>query len=308
MNKVHFIINPTSAGGRTALRWREIKESIKSHFHEYQYIFTDKPLQAKEITRDLIRRGYDLIIGVGGDGTLNEILNGFFCQDSEEILNDQASLGFMASGTGSDFIRPFKIPRDLKNSLASIKNSTHKKIDVGKILYKDKNQQLQSRHFLNVADFGLGAEVVSHLSNISPAKRNSFAYYKALLLVLRKFKSKRIKIRLESFEEIEGKFIIGAVANGKNFGGGMQIAPDAQIDDGYLDLILIKEMGRIEILFNSLRLYAGTILKHPKVSCQKIKEVEFLNNQNQYLECDGELIYGDLINIKIITQALNLRI
>lgn len=308
VSKVHFIVNPVSAGGRTARRWQLIRALVRNYFNEYKYILTEKPLQAREITRDLIKRGYDLIVGVGGDGTLNEILNGFFCPERQTIINERASLGFLPSGTGSDFNRLFKVPRDIKLSLSGLQSSPHRLIDIGRITYRDAREKIRFRYFINVADFGMGADVVHHLNQVAPGKRNSLAYYRALLSVLKKFSSKYIKIKIDESQIMEGKFVIGAIANGKCFGGGMQIAPQANIDDGFFDLVLIREMSRPRIICNSYRLYTGSIQKHPTVSCHRVRRISFLKNDNRYLECDGELIHGSPLQIDLIKRALSLKI
>ena len=135
MEKVHVIVNPSSARGETENRWASIKSAIKNYYSEFKYIFTEKPDQATEIARQVISEGFNLIIGVGGDGTLNEITNGFFSKKDRKLISDEASLGIIPSGTGSDFIRFLKIPRDFGKSVELIKNSDKKKVDIGKITF-----------------------------------------------------------------------------------------------------------------------------------------------------------------------------
>jgi YegS/Rv2252/BmrU family lipid kinase len=308
MNKVHCIVNPVSAGGKTAKRWTDIKSIIKNHFKEFKYVFTEKPQQAMELTRELIRDGFDLIIGVGGDGTLNEIVNGFFDLHSGQSINQNAAMGIIASGTGSDFKRLFKIPQDFQRSIALIKNSPSQRIDIGKVEYINSRAQIKSRYFLNVADFGFGAEVIKYLNGLPYNKRSSLAYYRGLLAVLKRFKSRKVKIQLDDQTIIEDKYLIGAIANGRSFGGGMLIAPKAVPDDGFFDLVLIKDMSRREILLNSLKLYSGKIHKHPKVSTNRVKKITFLSESQFALECDGELIEGKAKNFKILHRAIKLRV
>ena len=304
MNRVHVIVNPQSAGGKTEGRWEVIKEIIKSHFQEFKYIFTEKPKQATDIARELLKGGFDLIIGVGGDGTLNEITNGFFKdQRDSTIINSEASLGIVPSGTGSDFIRAMKIPRDFQKSVKLIKDSKMRKIDVGKVAFSTSSQ-----YFINVSDFGLGAEVIKRLSTIPAQKRGRLTYYRGLLSTIKNYHAKPIKITLNDNEVIEGRFLIGAVANGKIFGGGMIIAPEAEPDDGYFDVILIEDMKKIEIVTNSRHLYTGAILKNPKVRLRRAKSVRVNSTEEVNIECDGELSGTLPAEFTVIPGAVNFRV
>jgi YegS/Rv2252/BmrU family lipid kinase len=308
MNKVHVIVNPFSARGKTGVRWESLKEIIKYYFKEFKYIFTEKPMQATEMVREFLKDGFDLIIGVGGDGTLNEITNGYFREDSSRAINAGASLGIVPSGTGSDFIRFLKIPRDFKKSVELIKNSQVRKIDVGKINFKNSSGVNQRRYFINIADFGLGAEVIKNISAIPALKRTPLFYYKGLLSTIKSYKSSKVRLVIDDSEEIEGHFLIGAVANGRMFGGGMIIAPEAEPDDGCFDVVLIEDMKRFEIIRNSILLYNGKILKHPKVTMKKAKNVKVFSDEEVSIECDGELGLRLPAEFSIIEKGVNFRI
>ncbi|MCK4763902.1 MAG: diacylglycerol kinase family lipid kinase [Candidatus Aminicenantes bacterium] len=308
MNKVHVIVNPLSARGKTRKRWETLKEVIRHHFKEYKYIFTEKPRQATEMAREFLKEGFDLIIGVGGDGTLNEITNGFFREDSHRAINEDASLGIVPSGTGSDFIKFLRIPREFDRSVALIKNSGTRKLDVGRVTFNDPGQGSTRRYFINVADFGLGAEVINNISAIPAEKRNAFFYYKGLLSTIRTYKSKKVKIVVDDSEEIEGSYLIGAVANGRMFGGGMIIAPQAEPDDGCFDFVLIEEMKRFEVIRNSILLFNGKILNHPKVTQRRAKKIKVYSDEEVKIETDGETGVCLPAEFEIIEKGVNFRI
>lgn len=307
-NKVHVIVNPFSARGKTGQRWNIIKDIVKSYFKEFKYIFTEKPRQATQIAREILKDGFDLIIGVGGDGTLNEITNGFFKQNTSSTINENASLGIIPSGTGSDFIRFMKIPRDLEKSVELIKRSTSKKIDVGQITYHPESEQKEHQFFINIADFGLGAEVIKKLADVPSIKRGPFSYYMGLLKTLRSYSSKTVNIEIDDSRSIEGKFLIGAIANGRIFGGGMMIAPRAEPDDGFFDLVLVKDMKKLEIVGNTPHLYRGTIEKHPKVIILRAKKIHIKSDETVNIEYDGELGQALPATFKIIERKINFRI
>ncbi len=308
-NKVHVIVNPSSARGRTGRRWETIKEAIRSHFREFKYSFTEKPRQATELARQLLGDGFDLLIGVGGDGTLNEISSGFFHARSGRAINDEAAVGIIPSGTGSDFIRFMKVPGDFEKSAARIKNARNRRIDLGRITYGGPAAaEARTQHFINVADFGLGAEVIRNVAAVGPTKRGALTYYRGLLSTIMNYRSKRVRLSVDGGPERTGEYLIGAVANGRIFGGGMVIAPDAEPDDGWLDLVLVEPMGRLEIVANSRRLYAGTIARHPKVRIVRAKTIRVESADEVNIEYDGEV--GGMLpaEFAIVEKALNFRV
>ncbi|MCP5046878.1 MAG: diacylglycerol kinase family lipid kinase [bacterium] len=312
MDKVHVIVNPNSARGKTEARWNNIKEVITHYFREFKYVFTEKPMHATEIARDLLNDGVDLVIGVGGDGTLNEITNGFFKKNSSEAINNEASLGIIPSGTGSDFVRYLKVPNDFRRSIQLIKDSKMRQFDVGKVMFgvPGGGDSDKDKYFINVSDFGLGAEVVHHMDGIPAGKRSAFSYYKGLLSTIKTYKSKNVRIVLDDNEEINGRYLIGAVANGRIFGGGMIIAPKAEPDDGYFDLVLIDDMTRFQIILNSRHLYTGGIDKHPKATVKRAKNIKVFpaDDEPVKIEFDGELGQSVPVEYQIIEKGVNFRI
>lgn len=308
MNKVGVIVNPVSAGGKTAKKWEMIKQVLHYHFSEFKYEFTQRSASASLITSEFLKIGCDLIIGVGGDGTFNEILNGFINKQTSRATNEEAALGIIASGTGSDFARLLKIPRDFTRSVKRIKSTSHRLIDVGKIVYKDGNGAANIQYFLNVADFGLSAEVVKRMQGVPSGKKSGFSYYKGLLSSIKNYHSKNVTVVIDDKERISDRFLIGAVANGRMFGSGMIIAPKAEIDDGLFDLVLVKEMSRLKVVGNSIRLYNGTILNHPRVSLRRAKKVSFQSNEDVPFEFDGEAGGRLPVELEVLPGCLKLRI
>lgn len=312
MNKVHVIVNPFSARGKTGQRWNTIKEVIRHYFKEYKYIFTEKPRQATEIARDLFKDGFDLIIGVGGDGTLNEITNGYFQHQGHQAINSDAAIGIIPSGTGSDFIRFLKIPKDFKRSVELIKNSGARQIDVGKIIYPpvEEDNTRESNYFINISDFGLGADVVNTVSSVPSGKRGAFSYYMGLLSTIRKYKSKNVRIVFDDSQEVSGRYLIGAVANGRIFGGGMMIAPEAEPDDGFFDVVLVEEMTRLETIYNSRFLYNGKLLTHPKVHLIRAKNIKVFTEPGEQvnIEYDGEMGKTAPVEYQILEKSVNFRV
>jgi YegS/Rv2252/BmrU family lipid kinase len=288
--RTQVIVNPESNQGRTRRRWKQIREAIRSFIHDFRYDFTEK-LQAIEITREAIKSGHELIIGVGGDGTMNEIANGFF--EGRRMINPGTALGIVPSGTGSDLTRSLNIPPRLRDALKIITQAPSTPIDVGRVTFRANSGSEMERFFLNVADFGVGGEVVRRV-NQRRLERKTSSYIRCLVSTMRRYQSKRVKLRVDGREVAEEEFVIGAVANGRIFGKGMKFAPHAKLDDGQFDIILVRDMGFFEFCRHGWRVFLGTHLSHPKISFLRGREVEALSPDRSHvlLELDGEQLGG----------------
>jgi diacylglycerol kinase (ATP) len=285
--KTHVIVNPESNRGRTRKRWGEIRDALKKFIREYKYEFTEKPFQATDITRQVIKDGTELVIGVGGDGTMNEIANGFF--ERRVIINPEATLGIVPSGTGCDLTKSLNIPAGLANALKVITDAPTVLMDVGKVTFKNHEGNDDERFFLNVADFGLGGEVVRRV-NQRRLERKASSYVRCLVTAMMQYRSRRVRIRVDGEQIPEGEYLIGAIANGKIFGKGMKIAPGARLDDGLFDSVLVRSMKFLEFCLHGWRLVNGSHLSHPKISLVRGRRVEAFPEEGAevLLELDGE--------------------
>jgi len=301
--KTQVIVNPESDRGRTKKRWKHIKEALKFFLKEFKYEFTEKPFQAAEISRAAIKEGSELIVGVGGDGTMNEISNGFF--ENKKIINPKVALGIVPSGTGCDFSRSLNIPSGLKNALRVITQASSSMIDIGKIRFRDYSNKKHERFFLNIADFGIGGEVLNKM-NLKMAKRKTSSYLRSAVTTFITYKSKRVRIKIDNMQIPFNEYLIGAISNGKIFGKGMKIAPYAKLDDGLFDVVLIESMKFLEFCRNIFKIYSGSHLSHPKVSLIRGKKIEISPESSEkdvLIEADGELIGKLPATFEIIPQS-----
>ncbi len=289
-HRTQVIINPSSDKGRTKRRWREIRASLGEFIKEFGCEFTEKPNHASDIARQAVRDGAELVIGVGGDGTINEIANGFY--EGRDLINPGAALGILPSGTGCDLIRSLNIPRGLRGAARVINEAPTVAMDVGRLTYTGPDGGPRQRLFLNVADFGLGGEVVRRVTE-GRLKRKASSYLRCATEAMLRFRSPAVGIRLDGREDLPpGDYLIGAVANGRVFGKGMKIAPDADLTDGLLNAVLVRSMNFLEFLRCGWRLFSGGLASHPKVSCIKTALVEArpLGTDPVLIELDGELV------------------
>jgi diacylglycerol kinase (ATP) len=301
--KTKVIINPESNRGRTRKRWGEIRDGLKGFIREFKFEFTDKPLHATEITRQAIKDGTELVIGVGGDGTMNEIANGFF--EDRQIINPETALGVVPSGTGSDLTKSLNIPAGLKDALKVISEAPSVLMDVGKVRFRSNAGGEEERFFLNVADFGLGGEVVRRV-NEQRLQRKASSYVRCLVTTMVQYRNKRVGIRVDGKTLPEGEYLIGAVANGKIFGKGMKIAPGAELDDGLLDSVLVRGFKFLEFCRHGWKLMNGSHLSHPKVTLIRGSKIEAWpeGNEDVLLELDGEQLGRLPATFEIIPRNL----
>lgn len=285
--KTQVIVNPESAKGETRKRWSQIREGIRHVIHEFKFEFTEKPLQAIDLTRAAIKDGTELVIGVGGDGTMNEIANGFY--EEKRIINPEATLGIVPSGSGCDLMRSLNIPSRLDGALDIITNGPSNAIDVGRVRFRGHSGQDEERVFLNVSDFGVGGEVV-HEVNRRRLERKASSYVRCLVSTMARYRNKRVRIRVDGRELPRDEYLIGAIANGRVFGKGMKVAPLARLDDGLFDAVFVRGMRFLEFCSKGWRLMNGSHLKIRKVSHFRARKVEADPDQPEpiLLELDGE--------------------
>ena len=285
--KTRVIVNPESNRGRTRKRWGEIREGLRHFVREFKYDFTEKPLHATDLARQAIKDGTELVIGVGGDGTMNEIANGFY--EDRRMINPEATLGLVPSGTGCDLIKSLNIPAGLKGALQVISDAPSVRMDVGRVRYRTNQGLEDDRFFLNIADFGLGGEVVREVTE-RRLQRKASSYVRCLVTTMARYKNKRVRIRVDGENLPDGEYLIGAIANGRIFGKGMKVAPDARLDDGLFDAVLIRGFRFLEFCRHGWKLMNGSHVTHPKVSVVRGRRIEAWadDGEDVLLELDGD--------------------
>ena len=285
--KTQVIVNPESNQGRTRKRWREIREALRAFIKDFRYDFTEKPFQAIDIAREAIKNGTELVIGVGGDGTMNEIANGFY--ENKRIINPETALGVVPAGTGCDLTKSLNIPSGLKNALKVITEAPSASIDVGKAAFKGHAGEDVERYFLNVADFGVGGEVVKKV-NERRMERRASSYMRCLVSTMIQYRMKRLRIRIDGKDYPEEEYLVGAVANGRIFGKGMKIAPTASLNDGLFDTVLVKGMRFLEFCRQGWKLFNGSHIGYSKVLLIQGRKVEAVPvpGEDVLIELDGE--------------------
>lgn len=285
-----FIINPASDSGRTRKKLRSITKEIYAQNRQAKIALTRHALHAISLTREAVKLGAKRIVVVGGDGTLNEAINGFFDKDGK-ILNHKTSLAIIPSGTGSDFARSIEHKKDMRDAINFALNGKAKPTDVGMVEARDSNGLRVKRYFMNVSSVGLSGLVAGFMKTVTKKFGGKTAYFLATLQAIRAQKPPTLLISSEGMEITLENCSLVSLANGKFFGSGMKIAPNAELDDGKLDLITVQNLGAMFFLRSGYRVYLGTHLELADVHAYQTSEVlvHALTQEPVYVEVDGEL-------------------
>ena len=306
-----IIVNPTSAGGATGSIWAKTASDFATHFGPFSVEFTRSAGDGKRIALEAASAGRKLIIACGGDGTINEVANGIL--ESKQ----PAELGILPSGTGGDFRRTLDIPIFSAEAAKYLQKGATKTIDVGRATFVNRAGETVSRYFLGIASFGLSTSVIEKVKKDKPFEwlpfrglsgRATFAW--STLQKTLEMQYTKARVRIDENREREIKVVNFIVANARYFGGGMKIAPEAKLDDGLFDVVMIGEISSAKILANSYKLYAGTHLDVSEVHHTHGKQLTIkpLNNEIVPLEIDGELPGRLPATFEIVSNALRIRV
>jgi YegS/Rv2252/BmrU family lipid kinase len=264
------VVNPNSQGGKLGKRWRELADTIGRAF-PYDEAITTGPGDATRLTCEALRAGAERIVAIGGDGTVNEVVNGFF--DNGVAIAPDATFALMPFGTGGDFRRTMGIPVDPVEAAAVIAANHRKRIDVGKLTFVATNGEPATRMFANIASFGVSG-VVDRLVNESGKKLGRLSFMLATARATWSYKNQRVQLVFDGTDRVEATINTVAVANGRYFGGAMMVAPNAEVDDGQFDVIAMGDFNFGDLVTSGRRLYKGTHLTMDKVTARRAKVVE----------------------------------
>lgn len=301
-----LVVNPQSAGGKTERRWPELRATIQEAYGAFEERFTRAAGDATRLTREALQGGADLVVAVGGDGTINEVVNGFF--DDQGPIRPEASFGIVPAGTGGDFIKTLNVPRDTATAAAALK-SAPRAIDVGRLRYVGDDGRPALRHFINIASFGIGGLVDRYVNQSSKALGGKISFAIATLKAGAAYKNPSVRLVLDGGTPKEGRIYNVAVANGRYFGGGMKVAPDAALDDGLFDVVTLGDFNFGDLILRGLDIYSGKHLRNPKVSVHRARRVEATcaDGVEVLLDVDGEAPGRLPATFELLPGALKVR-
>lgn len=306
--KPFFIVNPAAGRGSLGRNWPSIQEALSAALGPVAHRITRGPHDAENTVRQALREGFDLIVAVGGDGTLNDCLNGFIQNDRP--INRHAALGVLPYGTGGDFARYFKIPRHPRNAAARFLNNQTSLIDVGKVTCRDASGKKIVRYFMNISTAGVVAHV-DYWSNRSPwflGPKGAYVY--GSLRAMLEYKPVEVVYSANGTNRTITPLMI-IVANGPYFGSGMKPAPKARPNDGLFDVVAVEKLSLLQTLNFFPRLYTGSHLKLSQVQSVRTRKVEItVKNKKGIIpvEADGDLIGSLPATFEIIPRAVRFKV
>ncbi len=282
--KVAVVMNPSSRNGRTGKQWPALSRSLREAIGDFSELATEGPQHATALTREALDSGYDRVISVGGDGTHNEVLNGFF--DDESLVNPEASLAIIPAGTGGDFARTLGIPKWI-DAIPYVVDGSHTRMDVGRVKYTLADGTQTVRYFLNIADFGVGGEVVKRVNHASKFFGGFLSFFWGVISALATYKNPHLRLEIDGVAIDEPCQNI-IVANGQYYGGGMHVAPHARLDSRAFDVYVIGDVGRGEAIINLPKIYFGHLLRAEKVRYFRASRISAEADETVLLNLDGE--------------------
>lgn len=287
--KTFLVVNPHSANGQTGRRWPEMEAQVGQAIGEFGRAFTEGPLHARQLAQDAIQKGYDCIVAVGGDGTVNEVVNGFF--ENGRVLNPAAALGLIARGTGGDFRKTFGWALDMDSAMARLKTDETKPFDVGELQFVDHRGQPATRYFANITSFGVSGLVVKTVNESSKALGGKISFMLGSVRALLKYKDRKVRVSWDDRPGEEISITTLAVANGKYFGGGMQVAPHADTCDGIFHVTVWSGYTLKDFAFKQKGIYTGQHLGWSGTrtfECKALSAEPLEGQGDVLLDVDGE--------------------
>jgi diacylglycerol kinase (ATP) len=304
---IHIVVNPTAGSGKAGKIASETEQKVKAIFGSGVIMtFTKEKNDATFITRDAIMKGSSLIIAIGGDGTLNEVANGFFIDGVP--INPDCELGIINCGTGRGFANSLKLPKTIDQQITLIQKSGNTTVDLGSITYKDFSGKVTHRLFINECQAGIGSEVASKVYGKKQKKfGGTLAFGITAIIQALKFNPISSNIGFDNEPEQLFKLIGLVIGNGTECAGGMKLTPGAKLDDAFFDVLLMHDMNISTRLLNLSKTYSGSHIHSPYFTIKKCKKLKVTSASNCLIEADGEMLGFSPFTIEILPAALKVK-
>lgn len=295
MSKISFILHGKYQNNTQLIS--RIREIFGNSF-ETIFCFTEFSGHATDLARQAALINSTYIIAVGGDGTMNEVANGIMLSGNKEV-----KIGLLPYGTGNDFSKTIKVSNSIAELKEMIEANSIREIDLGLMNYKNEKGEDASRYFINITDVGLGGFIAQKLHGSSKWMGAFLTFQKAIVSTFLTYKHRWLKSKADDFI-YEGKTLSYIIANGKYFGAGLGIAPDAKPDDGLLEIVLGADISLWDYLLNLGKVRKGLKIEHPQMSYHKAKEISIETDEPLPIDMDGEFIGYSPLKVMILPKAL----
>nr|PZN70623.1 MAG: hypothetical protein DIU55_11000 [Bacillota bacterium] len=287
MPRVCFIVNPIAGRGQALACWKQI-EPLAARLGEYGVKFTERPGHAIELARLAVQEGYDRVVSLGGDGTLNEVGNG--------LVGTDAALAVIAAGRGNDWVRTTGVPTDAAEGCRLAFEGRVARLDVG--------LARGYRYFFNAAGFGFDAEVCVRVDRYGK-RFPKLSYLRGVFDTLFHFTGVPLDVEIDGERRRLERVLLLEVGIGRYFGGGMKIFPDADPADSLFEIAWGENLGRLELLRIVSLIYSGRHVGHPKVRMTRGRRVTADSPERVVFQLDGEVVGRLPVTFEIVPGALN---
>jgi YegS/Rv2252/BmrU family lipid kinase len=288
MPELLIIVNPHSAGGATGRRWQEIESRLRQRLSvPFDVAFTQHACHATTLAREAAGR-YGCVVAMGGDGTINEVLNGLV--DDNGPLRSDLRLAIIPRGTGADFVRTLGIPRDLEGAAARVARGQVREVDLAKVHFRDFAGQDTLRFFINEGEIGLGAATCQAVNRSSKRLGPRLTYMWSTIVTVLRYRDHWVTLTLDGGQPWRIHLSNAWLANGQYSGSGIRMAPHARLDDGLLDVVAIAHMGLIEKIVRLRKLRSGEFIGQPGVTYTTARHIEARSEETVLIEVEGEPI------------------
>jgi len=300
------VVNPKAGSNKGEEDWPRIKELLEQRNLVFEFAITEHQRHAILLVQTAIEDGFRKFISAGGDGTLNEVINGIFVK--HQSIASEVTLGVVTVGTGNDWGRTHTMPDDYAEMVEIIKSQHSMKHDVGKAKYR-YGEEDESRYFINIAGMGFDAMVAKKV-NVLKEKgyRGLMVYMYSLLSSLIRFKPTRLAIYSENKKIYSNSTFLASIGICRFNGGGMKLLPDAIPDDGLFDLTIIRKVSRLKVLANIKNVFDGSFVKLKEVERFRAKSFTVTSDPPHALnlETDGESLGNSPLDFEVLPQAVNM--
>ena len=253
---LRVILNPSAGAGSTGQKMPILEAAFKRHNLSYEFVQTTRKGHATELAMAAARDGVDTIAVVGGDGTLNEVVQAYIDSAGKPVKGP--ALAMLPSGTGGDFRRTLGLSRNLDEAVEKLARGGSRSVDLGVVTFgKPKDGEAKVRAFANIASFGLAGHIVKAADPLK-GLGGRIAFFAASLKEVARYENAPVRVRVDGELFYEGPMVNVIMANGRYFGGGMNIAPSADLSDGLLDVVIVGDLPRLRSVALTKKIYQGT--------------------------------------------------
>lgn len=300
---VVFLVNPASANGSTGRRWPEIEKRARSAGLSGETLVSERPGHLVELAEGAAAGEPGLLVAVGGDGTVHEVVNGLIRSGRSTAVD----LAVLSRGTGKDFARSLRVPANLDEAIETARAGRARVIDVGLARFTGLDGSPAEAYFANFAGAGISGSIARRANASSKALGGKASFMWSTVVVFMRWKSADVNVDVDGTPRAGRMFEVLAM-NGDYTAGGMWMAPDAKADDGLFDVVLIGDVTKLDFITTFPKIYRGRHVGHPKIEHLRGRAVTVNSPMPLPIALDGEQPGTTPVTFEIVPRALRLRV